>query len=69
MALLRTGRLDAAIADFDAALSQHRYDADALRPRAGPPAQGRRGGGAADIAAAKELDGRIDTRLGDYGLR
>ena len=64
MALLRTGRLDAAIADFDAALRQHRYGRGLARQRKGDVA-----GGAADIAAARSMDARIEARIVEYGVR
>ncbi|MBX3503820.1 MAG: tetratricopeptide repeat protein [Alphaproteobacteria bacterium] len=70
IAHLRTGQLDAAIADFDAALRQQRYDALTLYGRGlARQRKGDAGGGADDIAEARKLDRRIDTRLAEYGLR
>jgi tetratricopeptide (TPR) repeat protein len=70
MAHLRTGRLDVAIADFDAALRRQRYDSIALYGRGlARQRQGDTAGGAADMAAARSMDSRIEMRIAEYGVR
>jgi len=70
IAHLRTGRLDAAITDFDIVLRQQRYDALALYGRGlARQRQGDDAGAAADLAAARSMDSRIETRIAEYGVR
>lgn len=70
LAHLRTGRLDAAIADFDAALRQQRYDALTLYGRGlARQRQGDDVGAAVDLAEARALDGRVETRIAGYGVK
>ncbi len=70
IAHLRIGRLDAAITDFDAALRQQRYDALALYGRGlARQRQGDDARAAADLAAARAMDSRIEMRIAEHGVR